>query len=840
MTTRQKIQVSLLMAAVAIGVNAAPVDADAARGTAMQFMHSARVGRMMPPSATMNLAFTAISEAQPQMADFYVFNASDGGSFVIVSGDDRAEPVLAYGDGVLDMSDVPCNLRWMLDSYCEQLEYLHAHPEAQVGLCIPVNDVTIAPLLTCNWGQSAPFYNQCPLFQGERSVTGCVATAMAQVMYYWQYPAQLPYLNGYYTREHRIYVQGLSARDLDWDNMINDYAATPYSNAQSDAVATLMRYCGQAVRMDYSPNGSGAYVHDQLAAMKYFGYNHAASQLEKKNYSYDEWDVFLQNELLAGRPVLYSGNDPVAGGHAFVVDGYYDGKYHVNWGWNGSYNGYFALGAFDVRGYKFLASQEILYEMYPPTEHPTHSDYDFEVDGIYYRHGNVAGEAWVTCENNDYNSYQGSIVIPATVTHDGETLAVTAIDDLAFNNCVNLTSVTIPEGVKRIGQLAFNSCLALTTITLPASVERVDARAFVECLNLKSVHTPSLEAWLAIDFAERYANPLSSAHRLVINGEELEHLVVPAATGVVRKHAFTDCTALKSVTLEDGIDAVDTEAFAYCTGLTTLTLPASMTSLATRAFSGCSSLTGATVPEGITALSPSLFADCAKLKSVTLPTTLTAVGTSAFKGCSKLASVTLPAAVTAIGESAFQSCSALQHVMLPAGLLTIGPDAFNGCSALTTLVVPDHIETIAMNTFNGCSALAKLTLGQSLRSIDLKAFAGCRALTAIYCRAIVPADLANPDCFDRAIYSRCRLMVPAEAYNLYKKTGIWPWFVNMVGFDVSNPFADVNGDGEINIADVNAVIDAIQNGNASIWYDVNDDAEVNIADVNSIIATMIQ
>ncbi len=838
MTTRQRFQVSLLMAAVAIGMNAAPVDADAARGTAMRFLLSPRMGRLMPVSSSMNLAYTAISKAQPQQADYYVFNASDGGSFVIVSGDDRAEPVLAYGDGVLDMSDVPCNLQWMLDSYSEQLEYLHAHPEAQVELCVPVNDVTIAPLLTCNWGQSAPFYNQCPLFQGERSVTGCVATAMAQVMYYWQYPAQLPSLGGYTTREHRIHVQSLPSTSVEWDNMINDYAATPYSSAQSDAVAKLMRYCGQAVKMDYSPNGSGAYVHDQLAAMKYFGYNHAATQLEKKNYTYDEWDVFLQNELLAGRPVLYSGNDPVAGGHAFVVDGYYDGKYHVNWGWNGSYNGYFALGAFDVRGYKFLALQEILYEMYPSTEHSTQDKYDFEVDGIYYRYGDVDGEAWVTCSNTEYNSYSGRVVIPATVNHDGETLAITAIDDLAFCNCVNLTSVTIPEGVERIGQLAFNSCLALTSVTLPASLERVDARAFVECLSLKSVHAPSLEAWLGIDFAERYANPLSAAHRLVVDGTELEHLVVPAAVGVVRKHAFTDCTTLKSVTLEDGIDAVDTEAFAYCTGLTTLSLPATMTSLATRAFSGCSSLTGAVVPEGITTLSPNLFADCTKLKSVTLPSTLRSVGTSSFKGCSKLESIALPTAVTTIGESAFQSCSSLQRVTLPEGLQTISPDAFNGCSSLTTLVIPDRIEFIAMNTFNGCSALAKLTLGQSLRSIDMKAFAGCKALSAIYCRGIVPADMANPDCFERGIYSRCRLMVPAEAYDTYKKTGIWPWFVNMVSVNVNNPFADVNGDGEVNIADINAVIDAIQNGNASLWYDVNDDTEVNIADVNSIIETI--
>ena len=836
MSIKHKIQVSLLMAVMTMAASAAPVHVDAARDVAMRFVRSVASGKLMrPTTATMQLAYTAVSTAHPQQADFYVFNTSDGGAFVIVSGDDRAEAVLAFGDGAFDQGNVPCNLDAMLNIYREQLEYLHAHPGVQVELNTPPEGEAIPPLVTCNWGQSSPFYDQCPLLEGVRSVTGCVATAMAQVMYYWRYPADLPAVGGYLTRSHRIYLQALPRVTVNWASMINDYAATAYTNDQSAAVATLMRYCGQAVRMDYSPMGSGAYVRDQLSAMKSFGYNSGATQMVKGYTSYDEWDVILRQELLAGRPLLYSANDPVAGGHAFVVDGYYDGKYHVNWGWNGNYNGYFALGAFNVRGYKFLSSQEILYQLFPPTPHPVEQCYDFVADGIYYRYGDVPGEAWVTCKNTNYNSYSGQVVIPATVTSGGKTMAVTAIDDMAFAGCFGLTSVTIPHGVKRIGQLAFGSCMALKSISLPATVERVDARAFAECLGITTVNTPSLQAWLGISFADRYSNPLSLSHCLMVDGQELQHLVIPSSTRLLSKHAFTDATTLQSVVVEQGVEQIGAEAFAYCTGLTTLTLPDSMTSLGSRAFSGCTSLTGAAVPQGITSLPASLFADCARLTTVSLPSTLTEVGASAFEGCSRLTAVSLPPAVTTLGESAFQACSALKRLTLPSGLLSIGPDAFNGCSALTTMTVPDGVPTVENNTFNGCTSLKKLTLGSAVSSIGLKAFAGCKALVAICCRGQQPADIANPDCFDRSIYSRCRLMVPAQAFQTYRQTGIWPWFTNKVAYTASNPFADVNGDGEVNIADVGAVINAILNGDDFTLGDVNDDDEVNIADVGAII-----
>ena len=188
-----------LVALVSLNSWAARVDREAASATAKQFIQSDRAGRQVAGRATdMRLVEARPSSVDALLSDYYVFNASDGSAFVIVSGDDRAIPVLAWGEGAIDMDDIPCNMQWMLDHYKEQMDWLLAHPEAEVRLPAP-KAVVIAPLLPCNWYQTEPYNWQCPVNKGKRCFTGCVATAMAQVMYYWKYPDNLPDLIGYTT-----------------------------------------------------------------------------------------------------------------------------------------------------------------------------------------------------------------------------------------------------------------------------------------------------------------------------------------------------------------------------------------------------------------------------------------------------------------------------------------------------------------------------------------------------------------------------------------------------------------------------------------------------------------
>ena len=255
---------TLMLVAMALTMatmTAANVDSRAAQARAVQFMNTLSGTRMMASNANMKLSHAEPSVVNAKANDFYVFNY-DGGGYVIVSGDDRAEEILGYGDGYLDMNNIPSNMRWWLGQYKEQIEFLIKNPNLQVmksgNTSTMLTASTVAPMLTCIWDQTEPFWNQCPTYNGSKCYTGCVATAMAQVMYYWKYPAQLPALSSYTTAASpRFNVPALPGITLDWDNMIDDYTGS-YTTAQANAVAWLMRYCGQSCQMMYRPDGSGA------------------------------------------------------------------------------------------------------------------------------------------------------------------------------------------------------------------------------------------------------------------------------------------------------------------------------------------------------------------------------------------------------------------------------------------------------------------------------------------------------------------------------------------------------------------------------------------------------
>jgi hypothetical protein len=198
--------------------------------------------------------------------------------------------------------------------------------------------------------------------------------------------------------------------------------------------------------------------------------------------------------------------------------------------------------------------------------------------------------------------------------------------------------------------------------------------------------------------------------------------------------------------------------------------------------------------------------------------------------------------VTSIGESAFNGCSSLRAVAMPASLTQLGTSAFESCGALTAVTIPDGVQEIKMQTFARCGNLVELTLGSSVNAIRLKAFADSRRLATVTCRGNIPAEVDNPDVFYRPIYNTARLFVPAGARPLYKSTGIWPWFKTIIGINIGMPYGDVNGDGEVNIADVNVVINRINlgEGDQDSLLDLNGDGEVNIADVNTVIDLILR
>ena len=340
------------------------------------------------PASGVKLLYTEMNSTQADKAVYYIFNSELG--FVIVSGDDRAHQILAHGDRPLDLKRMPENMKFWLSTYKRQLEYLQAHP----GLAVELPKLKsgqradkVEPMLTAEWDQDAPYYNHCPTYGGSYCLTGCPATSLSMVFYYWKFPTDpTPPVEGYTNESYGFQVPALPSITFDWDNMLDKYTGG-YTTAQADAVAWLMRYVGQEEHMDYTPSGSGAMGADILRAVEFFGYDEEMARLEFKTrtddyandtavyYTDDEWAAMLQQEMYEGRPVVYCAYDYSYwgwSGHAFNVDGYNpaDATYHVNWGWSGDGNGDFVLNAFSSGGYNFTIEQQMIMGIQPPPQGP--------------------------------------------------------------------------------------------------------------------------------------------------------------------------------------------------------------------------------------------------------------------------------------------------------------------------------------------------------------------------------------------------------------------------------------------------------------------------------------
>lgn len=870
------------LAVVAMAVNAAPVGVAAARSSAMQALMSQREHKLMQVSPELELAYTEVSSIDAALADFYVFNSSDGAAFVIVAGDDRAQEILGYGNGTLDMNSLPCNLQWMLGAYKEQMEWLVANPKASVAKTASrragAEELVIMPMLTCQWNQDSPYNDRCPEVQGEKCPTGCIATAMAQVLYYWKYPEKCPDLDGYVTTSRHISMPPLPEVPIHWDNIL-DYYEADATEDQCAEIAQLMLYCGQSCNMDYDNDGSGAYVEEQLDGLMKFGFNPGANVYYKASADNSSWENMIIDDLLNGSPVLYSGyTTSTAGGHAFVLDGYYMGKFHINWGWGGTGNGYFALGAFNVEGTSYNYRQIMIHGLSAPDGPEC---YDFEADGIYYKRDEDVRGVVVCNKDSKYNSYSGEVIVPAQVTHDGVTMdvmavgknafrgcsdltrvvlpsSVTMIDDYAFMGCYKLAEVVMSDQVTSIGDQAFNSCFALQGITMPRDLRHVGRLAFKDCSSLQHVEAADMESWLRIDFASHDSNPLTYAHHLHVGGEEVKQVVVPASIGGINDFAFIEATALESVTIEEGVERIGTAAFAYCTGITRMEMPQSLKDMGKQTFFGCDGLEHLVVPSQVTTIGYATFGECNHLASLEFPASLKAIDDYAFYGCKALKNLSLPDSVTSIGyasfyicsglesadlsdsirtigDYAFAGCQSLKTLSLPASLQAIGSAVFSSCLALNAVTIPDQVTRVGIQAFYQCEALQDVTFGSSVMVIDQQAFFQCNNVRTIICKPTTPPIISNRNCFTNNVYSNATVYVPEAQVSAYKDALNWKRF-NIEAIPVTVTPGDLNADSEVNIADVNLLIAAILYGeSAGTIYDVNGDGEVSIADVNALI-----
>ena len=373
---------AISMAAVC-SLQAAQVNEADARQVAQQFF-SARSTRLAAQAGqtAMRLAYTA------EGGRFFVFDRGSHGGFVVVAGDDRLPQVLGYGDkGDFSAAVLPEPVQYWLGEMNRQIAFLQSNGNAVAHRPAPQANA-VAPLLTTRWDQGEPYNNYCPTFDTpnggtSRAVTGCVATATAQIMNYYKWPAVGRGSHSYTCNVNDVTQTVLSADYSQsvyrWDLMLDEYNSNS-SPESCDAVAKLMSDVGISMDMGYGSSSGAQETVASRALKTYFGYGDKYYWLTRDAYNAEEWDQFLYDELTVRRPVMYCGFDN-EGGHAFVLDGFNtDGYFHVNWGWGGSFDGYFMvsyLAPGSTTNFKYR--QDGLFGLVPETQN------DIVDDVLYVR-----------------------------------------------------------------------------------------------------------------------------------------------------------------------------------------------------------------------------------------------------------------------------------------------------------------------------------------------------------------------------------------------------------------------------------------------------------------------
>ena len=357
-----------------------------------------------------------------------------------------------------------------------------------------------------------------------------------------------------------------------------------------------------------------------------------------------------------------------------------------------------------------------------------------------------------------------SITIPDSVTDIGEN----AFDGTGYyynknnwdngllyiNNCLvdaneDLEKCNIKSGTRVIAASVFEDCSNLTSITVPASVTYITYMAFSRCSSLKDIFYDGTRRHFYNMVGEDFDSNITLHCTITTDSGTTGDCKwsVDESTGVLAisgngdmddyelyvYYAPWSCysSAIKKIVIEDGVTSIGDYAFYNFSNLSSITIPNSVTSIGKYAFSDCSNLTSIKISNSVTSIGDSAFYSCSNLTSTTIPNSVTSIGNSAFEECSNLTSITIPNSVTSIGNSAFEECSSLISITIPDSVSSIGDSAFYNCSSLTSITIPDGVISIGDDAFEGCSSLTSATISSSVTSIGDCAFGDCSSLTSI-------------------------------------------------------------------------------------------------------------
>lgn len=764
----------LLLAFMAtVAVNAEQVSRQQALQKAKQFMPGKQFGEAK--------SFARAGSPTDQ-EPFYIFNAEGNLGYVIVSGDDRTTEILGYSKtGNLDLEQIPDNLKSWLDGYARQMEALGTSvtPAQKAKTRGADNWGAISPLIQTKWNQYYPYNMMCPDRSGKdwldagfdtehlikdnptyHCVTGCVATAMAQVMYYHKHPDNCPALSEYNTKSYDWTMKALEATTFKWEKMKETYNGNE-TDESAEAVAELMRYCGQAVNMNYRLEKYGGSLASVSAGVmaEVFGYSKNIRDLYRDPYTTSQWEEMIYAELVANRPVLYSGQSE-SGGHEFIVDGYDGyGLFHMNWGWGGMSDGYFVLSLADpdnqgaggsATNGAFQFDQSALFGVEPGSTEEVmmpkvvsnvdpmvtkeyeraNADEDFtnvQFEGAVYFHLNTPSTTdqkiylgWALCQNGQIKqaipSCEYTLLAGQTYSSSG------TYTDTEANLGAGLESgkYEVYQVFKLTEDGAWSLCTPYwnpapytnyRTAFLVADVTEttLTVRQTVPSFKVNTITTTEFPST---------GSPLDVTLNVTNDGETYEQQVklwsqkegetawtcVATATRRIDPGKSDDINMSYTPTVEGSYTLKVTNADSDdALKTTTVTVYASINATVGNLKFICNSgtkkarLVGHTYSSGTT-----IEVDIPATIDVGEKYTVTEISDGAFERFGYISAVTIPSTVKIIGDDAFYNCYSLSEVTVPEGVEHIGKYAFQACFDLNRVSLPSTLKSIGDNAFYKC------------------------------------------------------------------------------------------------------------------------------------------
>ena len=702
----------------------------------------------------------------------------DEGGFAIVTTNDRFDEVIGYSSTRFS-KEMPCGFKWWMEAVNEVMENDINSIPTKSTVRNTLRRAGVSPLITTKWGQGKPFNNKCKITaNGEEYslLTGCVATAMAQVMNYYKYPVkgkgEHSYSINYSDIGEHIYYANFNNSYYDWNNMLNDYSDYYYylkpEDKYTDAVAQLMSDCGIAVDMDYSTYSSGAFPNLIPGALKnYFSYSFIDDTKTiyfRNDYpNNDDWMDMIYNALNNNHPILYGGYG-AKGGHSFVIHGYEpDGKVIVNWGWYGDYDGAYSIDMLSPKNYSFNYNQNMIIPIPEGTTVDTKSyKLSYIVDGVLYKEYKLKNGDAITPEpaptKNGY-VFSGWSSIPKTMPANDVTITGSftkgaykltyKIDGVVYKTInydfgATITPEAAPtkEGYSFSGWSNVPSTMPAYDVTVTGSftinkyklfyvVDGVSYKTYeIEygatitpepaptkdgCTFLGWSNIPSTMPNHNVTITGYFKNNSESANTVTVEIDGIYYILI----GKARTAEVTTNPNRYSgdVTIPE---TVEYEGFTY-----------QVNQIGEKAFAYSYSLTSISIPGSITKIGNNAFESCVKLSSVVLPNSIRDIGKYVFMGCENLSSFTLPDGITHIYSGTFANCSGLKSIKIPETVISLGNEAFYNCGALESVSIPANVTSIGMKCFYECTSLSSIVFPEKVTNIGVQTFYGCTNLKTV-------------------------------------------------------------------------------------------------------------